>query len=308
MSHSRTKLERRARVLLHAYPAQYRRDRAEEIIDTLLEAAPAGRSFPSARDAWSLLAGGRHAHAARNRSLSAKANLRLALLLGLSIFLSSSTSEFIDQPLWLVVAAVALITAAALAPWLGSRTATTVLVIPAGALLAYRLLTPYPLSATHPLSAAMNSAILAQFALLLIAMGALIALSGGPTRLPRSWSWLPCAVPAGVTVGAHGSMVKAFYLSDDAWLLLAAVVVCWLVVDARPAFSLWIAQLLTVLLGNLFQFSLFLTHIEGRDMVLNTLKIPLLQLAFTAPIMLPAFWLLRRQIASRPRPLPGRNR
>jgi len=34
------KLERRARALLRAYPAEYRRERGEEIIGTLLEAAP----------------------------------------------------------------------------------------------------------------------------------------------------------------------------------------------------------------------------------------------------------------------------
>ena len=83
------KLERRARALLRAYPAEYRHGRAEEIIGTLLEAAPPGRSFPPAREAWSLIAGGRHARAARNRRPGVRANLRLALLLGISIYLSA---------------------------------------------------------------------------------------------------------------------------------------------------------------------------------------------------------------------------
>jgi len=309
VSQSRSKLERRARVLLYAYPAQYRRDRAEEIIATLLEAAPAGRYFPSARDAWSLLAGGRHARAARNRGLGAKANLRLALLLGLSIFLSSTTSNFNIGPRWLTVAAVAIITAAALAPWLGSRTATTVLVIPAGALLAYHLLTPFPVSfATHPpgaaiMSAAMNSTILAQLALLLIALGALIALSGGPTRLPRSWSLLPCVFPAGVATVGHSSVIAAFYQGRDVRFLLAAVVVCWLVIDARPAFGLCIGQLLTVLFGSMSQFTFPLTFLFTHTKVqygeLALLQYDLLQfllqVAFIPPVMLPAIWLLRRQ-------------
>ena len=63
MSETPGKLERRARALLRTYPAEYRHGRAEEIIGTLLEAAPSGRSFPSAREAWSLIAGGRHARA-----------------------------------------------------------------------------------------------------------------------------------------------------------------------------------------------------------------------------------------------------
>ena len=90
MSQTPGKLERRARALLRAYPAEYRHGRAEEIIGTLLEAAPPGRSFPPAREAWSLIAGGRHARAARNRRLGVKANVRLALLLGLSICLSTT--------------------------------------------------------------------------------------------------------------------------------------------------------------------------------------------------------------------------
>jgi hypothetical protein len=53
---SAARLERRARVLLRAYPADYRRDRAEEVIGTLLEATPDGRPFPSARDARALIA------------------------------------------------------------------------------------------------------------------------------------------------------------------------------------------------------------------------------------------------------------
>ncbi len=67
MSQAPGKLERRARALLRAYPADYRHGRAEEIIGTLLEAAPLGQSFPTAPEAWSLIAGGRHARAARNR-------------------------------------------------------------------------------------------------------------------------------------------------------------------------------------------------------------------------------------------------
>jgi hypothetical protein len=307
VSHSRTKLERRARALLRAYPVEYRRDRAEEIIDTLLEAAPAGRSFPSARDSWSLLVGGRHARAARNRGLGARANLRLALLLGLAIFLSSTTSQFSYGGPWPTAAAVALITAAALAPWLGSRTATAVLVIPAGALLAYRILAPYPLSTPEPgaaiISAAMNSAILAQLALLLIALGALIALSGGPTRLPRSWSLLPCVFPAGVAMVGHSSVITAFYQGRNMWFLLAAVVVCWLVIDARPAFGLCIGQLLTVPFGIMIQFTfplaLLFTHAKVQFGMLAMLQSSLLQIlfqfAFIPPVMLPAIWLLRRQ-------------
>lgn len=53
-----TPLERHFRWLLHAYPAWYRRDRAGEMLDTLLEACPPGRKWPSFRDARSLVTGG----------------------------------------------------------------------------------------------------------------------------------------------------------------------------------------------------------------------------------------------------------
>ncbi len=53
-----TALERRFRWLLHAYPAWYRRERAGEMLDTLLEASPPGRRWPSIRDSRALVVGG----------------------------------------------------------------------------------------------------------------------------------------------------------------------------------------------------------------------------------------------------------
>ena len=51
-------LERRCRRLLRAYPAWYRRGRGDEILDTLLEASPPGRGWPSFRDTRALVIGG----------------------------------------------------------------------------------------------------------------------------------------------------------------------------------------------------------------------------------------------------------
>jgi hypothetical protein len=292
MSQPATKLERRARALLRAYPAEYRRDRAEEMIGTLLEAAPASRSFPTARDAWALIAGGRHARAARNRGLGARASLRLALLLGVSIFVSSTiATEFaLGQARWLTVASVALGTLAALAPWLGSRKATAVLVIPAGALVVYELAPS--LSNREPA---------VSLVVQLIALGSLVALSGGSPSLPRSWSLLPCAIPAAVAAG-HGSLVVEDRLSLDALLLLAAVAVCRLVTDARPAFGISVGYLLAVLQLMLLE----LTIPEPRDLQIARLMPFLLYLAIAAPVLLPAAWLLYRQAATSRRPLPKR--
>jgi hypothetical protein len=53
-----TPLERHCGWLLHAYPSWYRRERAGEMLDTLLEASPPGMMWPSFRDARSLIIGG----------------------------------------------------------------------------------------------------------------------------------------------------------------------------------------------------------------------------------------------------------
>ena len=53
-----TPLERRCRWLLRAYPAWYRHRRGGEMLDTLLEASPPSRNWPSFRDARALVLGG----------------------------------------------------------------------------------------------------------------------------------------------------------------------------------------------------------------------------------------------------------
>jgi hypothetical protein len=297
------KLERRARTLLRAYPADYRHGRAEEIIATLLEAAPPGRSLPTAREAWSLITGGRTARATRNRHPGVKANLRLALLLGISIYLSAEFGLALvgnllgffpgDGTLWLTDAQLALGLAAALAPWLGSRAAVTALAIPAGTLAAYG-----DLRGDH------NSTTTISIALLLIIMAALAALSGGPVRLPRSWLWLPGAfplAPAAERLLSLQHMPRSGLGTSElgALLLLTAVVVCWLVTDARPAFALCLAVLwaVTVTVPE-FAYS-------GDGFLIANLKFLLLVFAFVLPVMLPAAWLLlRRQKTSSPRPFP----
>jgi hypothetical protein len=53
-----TPLERHCGWLLHAYPAWYRRERAEEMLGTLLAASAPGRRWPSFRDIRALVTGG----------------------------------------------------------------------------------------------------------------------------------------------------------------------------------------------------------------------------------------------------------
>jgi hypothetical protein len=292
------KLERRARALLRAYPAEYRHGRAEEIIGTLLEAAPPSQSFPPAREAWSLIAGGRHARAARNRRPGVKASLRLALLLGISMYLSFTFVLLAGSALgfypgigasWLTDTTLALGLAVALAPWLGSRAVATTLAISAGVLVAYG-----DLRAHH------GGAAIISDAELLIVMAALAALSGGPVRLPRSWLWLPGAFPLALAAGRLVSPRHALdsnledFLVLGALVLLAAATVCWLVTDARPAFALCLAALLWVVTAALAELTYGVS-----------LEATLVQFAVVLPVLVPAAWLLlRREKAPGPRPDP----
>jgi hypothetical protein len=303
VSQATGKLERRARALLRAYPAEYRHGRADEIIGTLLEAAPPSRSFPPAREAWALIAGGRHARAARNRRPGVKASLRLALLLGVSMYLSFYFVPFAGSALsfpnswasWLTDMMLAAGLAVALAPWLGSRAAVTALAIPAGALDAY-----------GELRGNLSSGATISVAELLIVMAALAALSGGPVRLPRSWLWLPGAFPLALVAGRLLSLRHALGLATfwgflvlGALVLLAVVVVCWLVTDARPAFALCLAVLLQAVTSTLSELTYYGGYLDAM------LEARLVQLAIVLPVLVPAAWLLlRRQKAPGPRPDP----
>ncbi|GIJ22415.1 hypothetical protein [Micromonospora lutea] len=55
-------LEKRYRMLLRAYPAAYRRERADELIDTLIGDEPTTRRWPSLRQAASLIRGALRVH------------------------------------------------------------------------------------------------------------------------------------------------------------------------------------------------------------------------------------------------------
>lgn len=55
-------LEKRYRMLLRAYPADYRRERADELIDTLIGDEPTTRRWPSLRQAASLIRGALRVH------------------------------------------------------------------------------------------------------------------------------------------------------------------------------------------------------------------------------------------------------
>jgi hypothetical protein len=82
-----TKLERRCRMLMCAYPAAYRQERAEEMLGTLLDTTPEGRTWPLPRDVGALLAGGLRARTASKRRLTLGTNLRTSVCAGVAAYL-----------------------------------------------------------------------------------------------------------------------------------------------------------------------------------------------------------------------------
>ncbi|MET7472116.1 hypothetical protein ACFYON_21950 [Micromonospora sp. NPDC005686] len=104
-------LEKRYRMLLRAYPAGYRRERADELIDTLIGDEPTTRRWPSIRQAASLIRGGLRVHggstAARPTAvlfwqgihLGAMAVLALGVLIGLDDIVEAFQYGGLSDPL-----------------------------------------------------------------------------------------------------------------------------------------------------------------------------------------------------------------
>ncbi len=235
-------LERRYGRLLRAYPASYRRERGDEILSTLLEAASAGQGWPSLRDARALVMGGLRVRAAQNHRLGTATNLRLAALLGVALWLalncalgisrsfSPSGHAVTGQPgfqwlVWpLVLVAVVLV-------WFAPR--AVALAVPLVAAAASVVAWP-------------PSQKLLEFTLALLALA---ALSLGRERPPRSWLWWLAAFAAWAAHPFAAGFVSRQVLGA-AWVALIFAVlialVLWIVVDARPAIAL---AVVIVLLG-----------------------------------------------------------
>jgi phage gp46-like protein len=246
-----TALVRRCRWLLRAYPADYRRERGEEILTTLLEASPPGRSWPAPRDARALITGGLGVRAWQNQRQSTAASLRLAVLLGaalallwiitdqlggaIQVLVLASTHPSPIQPgpdIGYLIASDVLALAAVVAAWFAPRPAVAVLALAA--------------AATRGHWGDRSMAI--QLAGLLILAAILVS---GRQRLPRSWLWLAGAMAAANLLD-HITGVRPLFAVHDVlnaplllvpWVILGAVVL-WAAVDARPtiALAIWITS------------------------------------------------------------------
>ena len=246
--------ERGYRRLLHAYPAWYRRERGEEMLDTLLTAAPHGRTWPSLRDSGALILGGLRVRAGQNRRLTTAANLRLAVLFGVALWLTGQAADNLAlaglgwlhgiQPAqYFAFAAVrALVILAAV----GAACFAPRPVVAAVCLIAIAVIV---LIAVH--TYAYLWWLLGEPVLLAV----LTLLARGKERMPRYWLWLlgvELAVQTLIWFMIQPQFFLSGALSDLPWVVLAAVVL-WAVVDARPAIAVGVCaamQIIPVVTGG----------------------------------------------------------
>jgi hypothetical protein len=281
-------LERRCRLLLRAYPAAYRRDRGEEILGTLLEATPAGRSWPRLRDVRSLATAGLRERAAQNRRLTTAANARTAALIGVVAYLGLLAGEYLStvarseldfrgaMPLsWAELALLGFFAASAALAW-ASRRRVLVLAGVAPAATIVCLATPWSTFGWW------------QAVPVLVCLAALLVLAGGAQRPSRRWLWpvgIICAAPfLGDLRGIGGRAVDGRALSAELVLAVVAVCIAWIAVDARPAIAAAVFLLLVAM--TIFGFSF-----GGPPQVAF--------LAVVCVLVSMALWRLRRQSAHR---------
>jgi hypothetical protein len=226
-------LERRYRRLLRAYPAQYRSERADEMLGTLLDTAAPGQRRPSARESAGLIAGGVRARAARNAGLPALASLRLAAMLACATFLGillATTAGHLSSGVrppeqakheWIAIGGLF---AATILIWFARRELAVVALLAASVPgLFWHSLTPW-------------------------LAGAVVVLAGlTALRTERPpWAWLLwfCLPPAfflrDMVPGLTGMQVSlpAVGLAFAIIALFVLGPLVWAVTDARPAFAL----------------------------------------------------------------------
>jgi hypothetical protein len=269
-----TPLERRSRWLLRAYPADYRRERGDEMIGTLLETTPDGRAWPRPRDVRALAMGSFRVRAAQNRRLSTTANLRIAVMAGLSFYLVLIAADCLGTwvidpgPLryeWRILALGLLILAAALPAWLAPRTIAAVSAL-ATAVPIYLLgmdQEPFWVSIS-----------------LLVCVAAIVLLVPRRARPPRTWLLLIGGIAVAVLASAYTSVWQLAPV-----LALCVISVAWVVIDAR----LVVAVATFVLTFEIVRMLPFF----------NAAMLP--YMFGPAAIALLAAWLLRRQSAPRAR-------
>jgi hypothetical protein len=270
-------LERRSRLLLRTYPADYRRERGEEMIGTLLETTPDGRAWPRLRDVRALAVGGLRARAAQNSRRSTAANLRIAVMAGVSLYLVLIAADYLGTwvidpgPLryeWRVMAVGLLIVMAVLLVWIAPRMIAALSGLAAAVAIYF---------------VGRNDLPFWSWTSLVVCVAAIVLLAPRFARPPRTWLFLIGACAVAVVASNYGSAV--LWLQVAALLAPAVVSLAWLAVDARLAMA--VATFMLTF------------YIERTVPFFNAAMLPVV-LAIVAIAALP-LWLMRRQSAPRAR-------
>jgi hypothetical protein len=295
-------LERRCRLLMRAYPAAYRSERGDEIIATLLEVTPEGRTWPLPRDIRALATGGLHARAAVNRRATTAANLRVAVFAGVAAYLAEVAAGILasllyaagrgtldlsgrnaDPFAWPMLVVPALIAMTLVLAWV-SRRRTVVLAGALPAAAATMLAGPWQWGGS---GAAVTD---------LAALAALVALVGAK-RPDRPWLWfiglivLARLLIAGLTADGVETLGV---LGLSLLLAMALASIVWLAIDARLAIAMVVFLLGTWLPSGVNNLA------AGAGI---SASVPVL--AICAALATLAVWRLRHQSADPGRPGAG---
>lgn len=182
-----TAIERHCRWLLVVYPRWYREERADEIVDTLLEAAGPNRSWPSSKDARALILAGLRVRAGMQQRLTAGANVKQALLLAAVLLLA----EYSASDLGIVGGEWGRIFPSMLFAWLNLVLGLATLAVMVGAwfgpgrIVAAAAIATACLWAYQPSDNQLDRAIQP-----IAALGFIAIMAFRRERLARSWLWL----------------------------------------------------------------------------------------------------------------------
>jgi hypothetical protein len=279
-----TDYERRCRRLLRAYPADYRAERGDEIIDTLIEAHP-DRTRPTVRDAVALVAGGLRVRATENRRLPLRTNLRLAVLFGATAVLVMPEVWFVSSLLFdhgyrhaavFMVGALIAIAVAVVSAWLGQTRWTVVAGVVGVLALAIEPARDAPEFQAN--------AYVSQLPLA-VALVAVVLLARPTPRPHRAWLWF--LVPfAGPEVLPYSWTERIAPLAAVIVIGTLVVAFFWIAIDVRPA------------VGFALYFIIGMANDEVRLLVTGGSQSPRVDyvvVSVIAALLVPALLRMRRQ-------------
>jgi hypothetical protein len=226
------RLERRYRRLLVTYPAPYRAAHGDEIIGTLLDAAPPTQRFPAPREAGGLLLGGLRTRARQAATATPPRVWTDGLHLGVLLIVLANLGQALQlaRAPWTALVAVGVL--AVLRGWARTALVATAL----AALAAARPLLP-PVGLPWWLPGYGDWSAVARYVVPAAVLVALAWPQAGRLR-PRSWWWLLLPAAQLAFPAVEQSWVAAVEAGLEAGLLIALVVVAVAALDPRPAVAL----------------------------------------------------------------------